>query len=94
MRVAAGCVPLHVGRVADLSPLLPGSSPQKQLHDIAVTFFASHRHGRPAIQILHIDVSALIEQEAYSGRLTFIGGYHQCCPAIAMSCVDLSAIGN
>jgi hypothetical protein len=55
---AAGFVWLCAITVAVLGQLLAGSSPLEQLNHIVVTFFARNRHGRPAIHILHIDVSA------------------------------------
>jgi hypothetical protein len=58
VRLAAGFVWLCAVAVAVLGQLLAGSSPLQQLNHIVVTFSARNRHGRPAIHILHIDVSA------------------------------------
>ncbi len=90
MRVTATCVSLHPSRAAVLGRLFFGSSLLEELDDIAVTLFACNRHGRPAIHIPHIHVSALLEQDAHGGGLTFVCGNHQRRPTILMSGVNAS----
>ena len=44
-----------------LTRLLLSSRPAQQLHDLAVARFSRNHHGRPAVDVFHMDVSALIK---------------------------------
>lgn len=63
-------------RVARRGGLFLGSGTLEELHDSAVAFIGGNGHGRPPVQIPHMHIGPVREQNAHGGRLTFIGGDH------------------